>query len=520
MAHAHFEPARVSTWPAAGTAALRVAFGIVWAINAALAWRGQFADHFVGYLHNAAQGQPGWLAPWFTFWIDLVSPNVDLFVWLVRIAETLLALALLLGFARKTTYVLGALFSLLIWATAEGFGGPYATGVTNISASIIYVLVFLALILIDRGEGRNPYSVDFYLEQRWPRWRLVSEWASGRTLERVPPRLPWYQQILAIIAIAVVLALLIGSLQSATTVAAPTPPNAAAAVTPLQLASSEPVANPRDATLPPLMGTGDEVSVTLTATDVNVTIASGVEYQAWTFNDEAPGPVIHVRQGQTVHVTFTNNGTIHHSLDFHAAIIDASVAYRDIQPGETINYSFVAETPGVFLYHCGTAPVLFHIANGMYGAIVVDPAEGLPPADASYVLVQSEWYTKQAEGNTMAPDYTKMLSGDPDVVAFNGIASQYRDHPLQARAGERVRIYFVNAGPTLYSAFHVIGGMFQAVYQDADPSHALTGVSTFTVAPGQGVVFDLVLPAGTYTFVDHSMRAGNLGATGFIEVTP
>ncbi|HET7675057.1 MAG TPA: nitrite reductase, partial [Gammaproteobacteria bacterium] len=136
-------------WPAVASTALRVAFGIIWAVNAALTWSPQFAIHYVGYLHNAANGQPAWLEGWFQMWIGLVTPHVALFVWLTRIIETVIAFALLTGFARRILYVGGALFSLLIWSTAEGFGGPYTVGATNMGTSISYVLIFIALIGIN-----------------------------------------------------------------------------------------------------------------------------------------------------------------------------------------------------------------------------------------------------------------------------------------------------------------------------------------------------------------------------------
>ncbi|NLG96114.1 MAG: multicopper oxidase domain-containing protein [Chloroflexi bacterium] len=215
--------------------------------------------------------------------------------------------------------------------------------------------------------------------------------------------------------------------------------------------------------------------------------------------------------------------TVKHSIDFHSAEIDPKVAYRDIDPGEQLEYSFVANVPGVYIYHCGTAPVLHHIGMGMYGAIVVDPAEGeneLPPADVSYVLVQSEWYTQQFRENLLTGDFDKMVSVAPDVVAFNGIAFQYRDYSLEARVGQRVRIYFVDAGPNLNSAFHVIGEIFTDVYPGGDFSQATSGVSTYTVASGQGVIFDLVFDEpGEYVIVDHSMRSAYLGAYGLIKVS-
>jgi nitrite reductase (NO-forming) len=137
------------------------------------------------------------------------------------------------------------------------------------------------------------------------------------------------------------------------------------------------------------------------------------------------------------------------------------------------------------------------------------------------VIVQSEWYTRQVQDTLMAGNYNKMMAMTPDEVVFNGIANQYHDHPLAAKANQRVRLYVVDAGPSLASSFHVIGAMFAAVYPDGDAAHALTGVSTYPIAPGQGVVFDLVIPqAGKYPFVDHSMRNMAIGAVGELEVTP
>ena len=137
---------------------------------------------------------------------------------------------------------------------------------------------------------------------------------------------------------------------------------------------------------------GPVAVVHLTLKDVVHQIAPGIKYNAWAFSGGAPGPVIHVRQGQTVKMTLTNGGAIPHSIDFHAARIAPNVAFKDVDPGRSFSFSFVANDPGVFMYHCGTKPVLMHIANGMYGAIVVDPATPLPHADRQYVLVSSEWY--------------------------------------------------------------------------------------------------------------------------------
>jgi nitrite reductase (NO-forming) len=413
--------------------------------------------------------------------------------------------------------VLGALFSLLIWATAEGFGGPYTVGATNMGTAITYVLVFLLLIGINYRSGTSPYSVDYLIERRWPAWRRVAEWSHGVPLH-APNRSSVAAQVTAIVGIALLVFFLIGGLQSTMHVAAPTPSAAAAAVSPLTLASKEPVNSARDARLPPLTP-GDSVDINIESTDTTVSIASGVQYQAWTFGNEVPGPVFHVRQGQTVNVTYTNRGNMEHSLDFHSAITPPNLNYAEVKPGEKITYSFVAKVPGAFVYHCGTPPVLLHMGNGMYGAIIVSPTTPLPPAAESYVIVQSEWYTQQISGQLMGPSYEKMLAERADEVVFNGVAFQYRDRPLTVKAGERVRIYFVNAGPSLWSSFHVIGAIFDDVYPDGDAAHAQTGVSSYSVGPGAGAVFDLVIPEpGKYPFVDHSFAHLMIGAVGVLDV--
>jgi len=225
------------------------------------------------------------------------------------------------------------------------------------------VLVFAALIIFDYMQGTTPYSVDYYLERRFPAWRRIAEWAPPRLRERMLPRLSWPQQAAAIAGLAIAFALLFGSLQSALSAAPATPANAAAAVSPLSLASNTAEGPARDARLPPLVGTGDTATITITATDTAVAIANGVTYQAWTFDGMVPGPVLHVRQGQTVNVTFENHSQMDHSIDFHAAEVPPDVAYRNVGAGQTLRFSFVARTPGVFVYHCGTPPVLLHMAN-------------------------------------------------------------------------------------------------------------------------------------------------------------
>lgn len=506
-----------NAWPPLASAALRVAFGIIWIVNAAFTWTPGFAANYAGYLRNAAEGQPAWSAWWFNAWIDLVEPQPTLFLWLTRLATTALALAVLFGFARRTVYVIGALYSLLIWSTAGGFGGPYTIGASNSGVALTYVLIFAVLIAINHRTGTSPYSLDYFIEMKWPRWSWIAEWRERRLSDA--PRVGWWAQTGILLGVAAVVFFLVAGLASSLNVKAPTPAAAAAAVSPLQLASKEPVAKAYDATLPPLTP-GKEVEVVIDITDQDVEIASGVKYKAWPFGGTVPGPIVHVKQGQMVKVVLRNKAAMHHSIDFHSALTPPNTSFADIMPGEQIEFTFEAKVPGTFVYHCGTPPILLHMANGMYGAIVVDPADDpRPKPDKEYVLVQSEWYTQQISGNLMGPDFGKMQKMQPDIVAFNGVAFQYQHHPLTARPNERVRLHVVNAGPSLWSAFHIVGAIFDKVYPDANPRNALSGVSTYSVAPGAGIVFDAVIPdAGHYVFVDHAFAHLDKGAAGVLDI--
>ncbi|HYC31672.1 MAG TPA: multicopper oxidase domain-containing protein, partial [Gemmatimonadales bacterium] len=251
-------------------------------------------------------------------------------------------------------------------------------------------------------------------------------------------------------------------------------------------------------------------------THTDVTIAPGVTYAAWTFGNRVPGPALHVRQGDTVDFTLVNKAPIPHSLDFHAAEIAPDKYYRNLLPNDSLQYRFVARVPGAFLYHCGTAPVAMHIANGMYGALVVDPAEGRPKAK-EFVFVQSEFYLSGAKDkNGVANvDWQKVLGLAPDHVAFNGRASQYAEHPLEVRPGELLRLYVVNAGPNRISSFHVVGGIFSQVFNDGSLSSPLRGVQTVNVPVGGGAIFETRLrEPGEYPFVTHAFDDATKGAVG------
>ncbi|HEY3182196.1 MAG TPA: multicopper oxidase domain-containing protein [Gaiellaceae bacterium] len=273
----------------------------------------------------------------------------------------------------------------------------------------------------------------------------------------------------------------------------------------------------------PAAPAGPVANVDLVLKDVTVQIAPGVKYSAWAWAGGAPGPVIHVRQGQLVKVTLTNDGAIPHSVDFHAARVAPDKAFGDVLPGKSVSYTFRANDPGVFMYHCGTKPVLAHIANGMYGAIVVEPKPGvLPKADKDYVLVASEWYlASDGLGKPAEFNMDKAHARMPDWMTFNGYAGQYVKHPLTAKPGELVRFWVVDAGPSLDTDFHIVGTVLNTAYPfgDMNPDDALHNVQTVTVPAGGGGVFDVQIDEpGLYPFVSHAFAAVDQGQVGLLKV--
>jgi nitrite reductase (NO-forming) len=266
---------------------------------------------------------------------------------------------------------------------------------------------------------------------------------------------------------------------------------------------------------------GPVVDANLSISHDVIQVAPGIKYNAWTIDGKAPGPVIHARLGQTVRVTLTNRAPMAHSVDFHAARIAPNVAFRDVDPGQSFTFSFKATAPGVFMYHCGTKPVLAHIANGMYGAIVVDPPAGtLPAADRQYVLVASEWYLG-SDGLKQAAslDMTKAHQMEPDWVTWNGYAHQYVKHPLTAMPGETVRFWVVDAGPSLDTDFHVVGTLLNRAWVNADMSRYQRNVQTATVPAGGGGVFDVQIgEPGLYPVVSHSFASVDEGQVGLLNV--
>jgi nitrite reductase (NO-forming) len=271
----------------------------------------------------------------------------------------------------------------------------------------------------------------------------------------------------------------------------------------------------------PAVPAGDLAKVHMIMKDMVVEIAPGVTYNTWAFDGHgAPGPIVHVREGQMVEMTLTNGGVIPHSIDFHAARIAPNVAFRDVAPGESFTFRFRANDPGVYMYHCGTKPVLAHIANGMYGAIVVSPATPLPKADHEYVLVASEWYLNgDGVSEPASLNMDKARAMQPDWTTFNGYANQYVTHPLTSNPGETVRFYVVAAGPTLDTNFHVVGTILDRAWVNGDMTKFQQGVQTVGVPAGGGAVFDVKIDEeGMYPFVSHAFAHVDLGQVGLLKV--
>ncbi|NUT50659.1 MAG: multicopper oxidase domain-containing protein, partial [Saccharothrix sp.] len=284
-------------------------------------------------------------------------------------------------------------------------------------------------------------------------------------------------------------------------------------------AGMDPAADPspgwiaRDARLAPA-STETTHRVELHVVEQEVEVAPGIRQRAWTFGGTAPGPALRGKVGDHFEVTLVNDGSIGHSIDFHAGALAPEGPMRTIEPGERLVYRFTANRPGAWLYHCGTMPMSQHVANGMYGAVVIDPPD-LPPADDEFLLVASQLYLGDPGDDARA---ARIRAGAPDGWAFNGMAGQYDHAPLTTAVGRRVRIWLVDAGPGDGLAFHVVGGQFDAVYREG-ARWPTTGAQALDLAPSQGGYVELIFPeAGRYPFVDHDLRHAERGAHGFVDV--
>jgi nitrite reductase (NO-forming) len=287
---------------------------------------------------------------------------------------------------------------------------------------------------------------------------------------------------------------------------------------------------------------------------MEIEIAPGVRYEAWTFGGTVPGPALHVREGDRVVFTMKNRtgervsltapqtgsspflqqlarniqepvsieAPMPHSMDFHSATVAPDDKWRIVQPDETIRFEWVANYPGVYMYHCGVPPVLQHVAMGQYGVVVVSPRHGYP-TDAQtareYAVVQSEFYLQPGDGPLHHFDFEAALQKNPSHVTFNGHVRALTDEPLTANAGERVRLYLLNAGPNDQSSMHVIGAIFDRVFYEGNPRNDWHGMQTLVLGASNGAVVEFIAPEeGTYVLVDHEFADATKGAVGLIKV--
>ena len=278
-----------------------------------------------------------------------------------------------------------------------------------------------------------------------------------------------------------------------------------------------------DATAP-LLSRSPVKQFRIPVTHQRIQIDDDVMYDGWTFGGTVPGPTLRVRQGDRVEITLVNESNTPHSIDLHSARIPMDEAMKTIMPGDSLHFEFIARDAGAYLVHCGTPPVLMHIMQGMYLAIIVDPLYGWSTrADREFVIVQSEFYAKPGDHAVAEPDWDAARDKRASHVVFNGRAFQYKRAPLRVNIGDRVRFFVVNAGPSERSDFHVAGAVFDRVYPDGNPRHALNSIQTWPIAAGGGAVFEIVFEEGasgegTYAFVTHAFADADKGAVGLIKV--
>ncbi|HET8784338.1 MAG TPA: multicopper oxidase domain-containing protein [Candidatus Limnocylindrales bacterium] len=277
-----------------------------------------------------------------------------------------------------------------------------------------------------------------------------------------------------------------------------------------------------DPTAPALLP-GKVHDIDLVMTEQEMTVATGFVQKVWTFGGTVPGPVIRVKVGDTIRVHLKNpaENQMSHSIDFHASQVAWNDEMRSIAPGEELVYEWTADYAGVWMYHCGTAPTLHHIANGMYGMVIVEPAEGLPKVDNEFALVQSEWYLGP-QGQPV--DLTKASAGAPapDFVVFNGVANQYKDGPIEVGTGERNRIFVLDAGPSVDSSFHIVGTIFDTVIKEGvhltKGNAGSWGSQAMDLSPAQGGIVEFTTAEdGLYPIVTHAFNYVGRGALGLLQ---
>jgi nitrite reductase (NO-forming) len=260
------------------------------------------------------------------------------------------------------------------------------------------------------------------------------------------------------------------------------------------------------------------VKIELTVKETQVPIDNeGHTVLGWTYKGQVPGPLLRATEGDTIDFTLINDAANQksHSIDLHDARTDVLGPFAPIKPGEKKSFTFTVDNPGIYFYHCGADPMIQHIARGMIGAFIVDPkdASAMPKADREYVLIEHQMFDNPE-------DVKAMMANNWKKDAFNGVPFKYdpvhdtnATQTLEAKPGERVRIYLVNAGPNEFSGFHPIAGIWDKVYPSGNPKNALTAMQNYTVAPGDAAIFDIISPVeGANALVNHSMRAALSGA--------
>ena len=277
--------------------------------------------------------------------------------------------------------------------------------------------------------------------------------------------------------------------------------------------------------------------VRLDTTHKIIEIAPGVKFSAWTFGDQVPAPTVRARVGDRIEFSMTNRSDEHvpgiqvmaapmmHSMDFHSAMVSPQDKYRSVAPGQTIDFEFTPNYPGVYMYHCGTPMVLEHIASGMYGMMIVEPRGGYPTkVDHEYAVIQSEFYTKldpqkrKVDGQPLyVLDGERVRTKAPTYTVFNGRYNGMVDAPLAAKPGERVRLFLLNVGPSNTSSFHVVGTIFDRVWMEGNPDNQLRGAQTVLMGSSNSAIVEFVIPeAGSYVMVDHHFANASQGAIGLI----
>jgi nitrite reductase (NO-forming) len=270
-----------------------------------------------------------------------------------------------------------------------------------------------------------------------------------------------------------------------------------------------------------LSGTTHDID--LVTEEKDMTVAPGFVQRVWTFNGTVPGPVIRVHVGDTVRIHLKNPATsqMPHSVDFHSSLVAWNDEMTSINPGEEKLYEWKAEYAGVWMYHCGTAPALHHIANGMYGMVIVEPKDGLPKVAKEFALVQSEWYLGP-QGEPVSMSKASAAAPAPDYVVFNGVANQYKDNPMNVGVGERVRVFVLNAGPSVDSSFHIVGTIFDTVIKEGvmlqKGNQGNWGSQAVDLAPAQGAIVEFSLAEdGMYPVVTHAFNYVGRGALGLLQ---